>query len=74
VSTPPGRACSALPFSDFAKERKKKWHFCLFRIATQGVSLWHFHVYMYSNLLYQPKFREAYTTRNVKEMLQAEGM
>jgi hypothetical protein len=27
----------------------KKWHFCLFKIATQGVSLWHFHVYMNYN-------------------------
>jgi hypothetical protein len=24
--------------------------FCLFKIATQGVSLWHFHVYMFYNL------------------------
>jgi hypothetical protein len=24
-----------------------KWHFCLLKIALQGVSLWHFHVYMY---------------------------
>jgi hypothetical protein len=29
--------------------QQKKWHFCLFRIAVQGVSLWHFHVYMYYN-------------------------
>jgi hypothetical protein len=29
--------------------KRKKWHFCLFQIATQGVSLWHFHVYMYYN-------------------------
>jgi hypothetical protein len=28
----------------------KKWHFCLFKIAIQGVSLWHFHVCMYYNL------------------------
>jgi hypothetical protein len=29
----------------------KKWHFCLFKIAIQGVSfLWHFYVYMYYNL------------------------
>jgi hypothetical protein len=55
VSTPPltpDRACSFLLFSDFAKERKKKWHFCLFKIATQGVSLWYFHVYMYYNLIW----------------------
>jgi hypothetical protein len=38
------RTCSALLFSNFAKE--KKWHFCLFKIATQGISLWHFHVYI----------------------------
>jgi hypothetical protein len=25
----------------------KKWHSCLFKIAIQGVSLWHFHVYIY---------------------------
>jgi hypothetical protein len=33
------------------KEIWKKWHFCLFniKIAKQGVSLWHFHVYMYYN-------------------------
>jgi hypothetical protein len=30
-------------------KRKSKWHFCLFKIATQGASLWHFHVYMYYN-------------------------
>jgi hypothetical protein len=28
---------------------KKIWHICLFKIAKQGVSLWHFHVlYFYS--------------------------
>jgi hypothetical protein len=31
-------------------KRKKTWHFCLLKIAIQGVSLWHFHVYMYYNL------------------------
>jgi hypothetical protein len=32
----------------FKKKRKrKKWHFCLFKIATEGVSLWHLHIYMY---------------------------
>jgi hypothetical protein len=33
------------------KNKRKKWHFCLFKIkiATQGVSLWQFHVYMYYN-------------------------
>jgi hypothetical protein len=29
------------------KEKEKKWHFCLLKIAIQGVSLWHFHVYLY---------------------------
>jgi hypothetical protein len=36
----PGMICSALLFKDYIK---KKPHFCLFKIATQGVSLWHFH-------------------------------
>jgi hypothetical protein len=31
----PGRACSAFLFLDFAKEKKKKCHFCLFKITTQ---------------------------------------
>jgi hypothetical protein len=44
--TPQGRTCCILLFSDFVQE--KKWHFfCLFKIAIEGVSLWHFHVYMY---------------------------
>jgi hypothetical protein len=30
--------------------KRKEWHFCLFKIAIQGVSLWHFCVYMYCNL------------------------
>jgi hypothetical protein len=34
-------------FSDFVK---KKGHFCLFKIAIQGVSLCHSHVCMYYNL------------------------
>jgi hypothetical protein len=42
------RTCSDLLFSDFVKE--KKWHFCLVKVAIRGVSLWHFHVYMYYNL------------------------
>jgi hypothetical protein len=25
---------------------KRKWHFCLFKIGTQGVSLWYFHAYI----------------------------
>jgi hypothetical protein len=28
---------------------EKKRHFCLSKIVTQGVSLWHFHVFMYYN-------------------------
>jgi hypothetical protein len=28
-------------------KRKEKWNFCLFKIATLGVSLWHFHICMY---------------------------
>jgi hypothetical protein len=27
--------------------KKKKWHFCFFKLATQGISLWYFHAYMY---------------------------
>jgi hypothetical protein len=39
------RICFALLLSDFVEE-KRKWYFCLFeiKVATQGVSLWHFHV------------------------------
>jgi hypothetical protein len=48
VPPTPGRTCSALSFSDFVKERKRQ--FCLFKIAAQGVSLWHFHVYMFFTL------------------------
>jgi hypothetical protein len=46
---PPDRTHSTILFSNFVK-RKIKWHFCLFKIATQRVALWHFHVYMYYNL------------------------
>jgi hypothetical protein len=31
------------------RTKKEKWHFCLLKIATQGVALWHFRVYMYHN-------------------------
>jgi hypothetical protein len=41
----PDRTCSAL-CSLICK--RKKWH-CLFKIALQGVSMRHFHVYMYYN-------------------------
>jgi hypothetical protein len=50
---PPGRTCSAILYSNFVKEKRKQktWHFSLFelKIATQGISLWYFHVYMYYN-------------------------
>jgi hypothetical protein len=45
--SPLGRTCS-----DFVEKRerirRKKWHFSLFeiKVATQGVSLWYFHVYI----------------------------
>jgi hypothetical protein len=49
TSTNPPRG-SDPPSSHICKWKKKEnWHFCLFKIATQGVSLWHFHVYMYYN-------------------------
>jgi hypothetical protein len=50
TNLPPGRSVSAPLFSNFWKERENKWHFHLFKMATQRVSLWHFHVYMYCNL------------------------
>jgi hypothetical protein len=31
----------------YKKRKREKWDFWLFKIAMQGVSLWHFHVYMY---------------------------
>jgi hypothetical protein len=40
------KTCSVLLFSDFVKEKKMKF---LFKKATQGVFLWHLHVYMYYN-------------------------
>jgi hypothetical protein len=33
------------PILWFCKKKKKR-HFCLFKIATQNVSLWHFHIYI----------------------------
>jgi hypothetical protein len=41
----PNRTCFAFLFTIF-----EKIYFCLYKIAIQGVSLWHFHVYMYYNL------------------------
>jgi hypothetical protein len=46
-TNPPDRTCSFLQFC-----KRKKWHFCLFKIPIQGVSLWHFHVHMYYNLIW----------------------
>jgi hypothetical protein len=34
------------------KKRRNKWYFWFFKIATQGVSLWHFHVYMYYSTIW----------------------
>jgi hypothetical protein len=48
IPEPPDRTCSALLSWNFVK--KKNDIFCLFKIATQGVSLWHFHVCMYFKL------------------------
>jgi hypothetical protein len=41
----PDRTCFPYLLSVFEKRP-----FCLYKIAIQGVSLWHFHVYMYCNL------------------------
>jgi hypothetical protein len=41
----PDRNCFTFLLSIFEKR-----HVCLFRIALQGVFLWHFYVYMYDNL------------------------
>jgi hypothetical protein len=41
---PPGRICFILLFFVFEKK-----HFCLFKVAVQGISFWHFHSYMYYN-------------------------
>jgi hypothetical protein len=46
-TSPSGRTCPTLLFSDFVKVNK--YHFCLFKIVTQGFSLWYFHAYMYYN-------------------------
>jgi hypothetical protein len=44
----PPRQDLTLLFSDFVKT--KRFYFFLFKIAIQGVSLWHFYIYMYCNL------------------------
>jgi hypothetical protein len=41
----PRQDCFTFLFYIFIKK-----HFCLFKIAVQGASLWHFHVYVYYNL------------------------
>jgi hypothetical protein len=47
----PGRICSSLLFSNFVKKKKRRRHFCLFKIATQrwevGGFLVAIHIYMY---------------------------
>jgi hypothetical protein len=42
----PDRTRFCLPVLRYWKKR----YFCLFNLAYKGVSLWHFHVYMYYNL------------------------
>jgi hypothetical protein len=49
-TNPPRQDLYHPPSLHFVKE--KNWHFCLFKIATQGVSLWHFHVCMYYSLVH----------------------
>jgi hypothetical protein len=34
----------------------KKGHFCMFKIAMQGVSFWHFHVYRLYHELAHPLY------------------
>jgi hypothetical protein len=46
-TNPPRQNLFCPPVLWFCK--RKKWHLCLFKIATQGVFLWHIHVYMYYN-------------------------
>jgi hypothetical protein len=36
----------------YKKRRRKKMTFWLFKIATQEVSLWHFHISMYYSLVW----------------------
>jgi hypothetical protein len=43
---PPDWTCFAFLFSVFVKKEKNDI-FCLFKIAIQSISLWHFYVYMY---------------------------
>jgi hypothetical protein len=48
VPTSPGRTCFTLLPSNFVIKKKVKTKMTfLVKMATQGVSLWHFHVYMY---------------------------
>jgi hypothetical protein len=46
---PPHQTGPVSPSCSLILQKKNKWHFWLFKITTQGVSLWHFHVYMYYN-------------------------
>jgi hypothetical protein len=41
VSTPPS-ALFHPPVLQFWKGKEKKWCFCLFKLATQGIYMWHF--------------------------------
>jgi hypothetical protein len=45
----PGQDLFCPPVLLFSKRKRKKWHFCLceMKIATQGISLWYFHVYIH---------------------------
>jgi hypothetical protein len=51
---PLGKMYPTLLFSNFVEEKREKrkcktWHFSLFeiKVATQGVALWYFYVYMH---------------------------
>jgi hypothetical protein len=46
----PSQAGPVLPSCSLILWTFLKWHLYLFKIATQGVCLWHFHAYIYYNL------------------------
>jgi hypothetical protein len=50
----PARTCSvSCSLILYWKRRRKKWYICLCKINTQGISLWHFHVYVcYSRICF----------------------
>jgi hypothetical protein len=53
--------------------KKKTRYLCLHKIATQGISLWHFHVYMYcSQLGSSPLFSSFYQFKNSDSFLYRE--